>query len=42
MRDPRPGEADWAEIRERVRAHGLRWTPQRRLILEELSQLAGG
>jgi len=41
MRDPRPGEADWAEIRERVRAHGLRWTPQRRLILEVLEETHG-
>jgi Fur family ferric uptake transcriptional regulator len=41
MRDGRLGDADWTEIRDRVRAHGLRWTPQRRLILEVLEETHG-
>jgi Fur family transcriptional regulator, ferric uptake regulator len=41
MRDGRLGDADWMEIRDRVRAHGLRWTPQRRLILEVLEETHG-
>ena len=36
-----PELADWAEIREQLRRRGLRWTPQRRLILEVLDQTAG-
>jgi Fur family ferric uptake transcriptional regulator len=35
-----PGEA-WAPIRERLRARGLRWTPQRRTLIEVLSQTDG-
>ncbi len=35
-RDPR-----WATVRERLRATGQRWTPQRRLLLEVLEQHQG-
>jgi Fur family ferric uptake transcriptional regulator len=38
------GPADpaiWHEIRDRLRSHGLRWTPQRRLILEVLEETPG-
>jgi Fur family ferric uptake transcriptional regulator len=35
--DPSP----WDEIRERLRSRGLRWTPQRRLILEVLEETHG-
>jgi Fur family ferric uptake transcriptional regulator len=31
----------WAEVRDHLRRRGLRWTPQRRLILEVLDQTAG-
>ena len=31
----------WTEIRDAIRARGLRWTPQRRLILDVLEQTAG-
>jgi Fur family ferric uptake transcriptional regulator len=31
----------WAEIRDAIRARGLRWTPQRRLILEVLEEMHG-
>jgi Fur family transcriptional regulator, ferric uptake regulator len=41
MSGGRLGEAEWGEIRERLRAHGLRWTPQRRLILEVLEETHG-
>jgi Fur family ferric uptake transcriptional regulator len=33
--------ADWSEVPEHLRRRGLRWTPQRRLILEVLDQTAG-
>jgi Fur family transcriptional regulator, ferric uptake regulator len=33
--------ANWAEVRDHLRRRGLRWTPQRRLILEVLDQTAG-
>jgi Fur family transcriptional regulator, ferric uptake regulator len=31
----------WTEIRDHLRRRGLRWTPQRRLILDVLDQTAG-
>src|SRR5262245_4336732 len=40
--DEPDGEHDgWTEIREQLRARGLRWTPQRRLILEVLRETQG-
>ena len=35
---PGPG---WTDVRERLRARGLRWTPQRRTLIEVLSQSDG-
>jgi Fur family transcriptional regulator, ferric uptake regulator len=32
---------DWSSARERLRARGLRWTPQRRLLLSVLSGANG-
>jgi Fur family transcriptional regulator, ferric uptake regulator len=38
----RPQALDaWASIRERLRARGLRWTPQRRTLIEVLSRADG-
>ena len=34
-------DADWSGVRERLRARGLRWTPQRRTLIEVLSQTDG-
>ena len=31
----------WETVRERLHAHGLRWTPQRRALLAVLSQTRG-
>lgn len=36
----RPGDP-WAGIPDRLRARGLRWTPQRRILVEVLSQTNG-
>ena len=33
--------ADWSQVRERLRAGGLRWTPQRRTLIEVLSRTDG-
>ena len=33
--------ADWSTVRERLRASGLRWTPQRRTLIEVLSRSDG-
>jgi Fur family ferric uptake transcriptional regulator len=33
--------ADWTEVRDKLRQRGLRWTPQRRLILEVLEATQG-
>jgi Fur family transcriptional regulator, ferric uptake regulator len=49
MSDAMPGAARgsagpsqaWADAREALREHGLRWTPQRRLILEVLAETSG-
>jgi Fur family ferric uptake transcriptional regulator len=35
------GSTTWAAIRERLRAGGLRWTPQRRTLIEVLSRTDG-
>lgn len=31
----------WSEVRGELRARGLRWTPQRRVLLEVLAEVAG-
>ena len=31
----------WAEVRRRLRARGLRWTPQRRVVLDVLAGIDG-
>jgi Fur family ferric uptake transcriptional regulator len=39
-----PADSDdttWTRVREQIRARGLRWTPQRRLILEVLEATQG-
>jgi Fur family ferric uptake transcriptional regulator len=36
-----PRTSDWATVRERLRASGLRWTPQRRTLIEVLSRTDG-
>lgn len=33
--------ADWESVRDRLRARGLRWTPQRRALVEVLSRTDG-
>ena len=33
--------ADWSGVRERLRARGLRWTPQRRTLIDVLSHADG-
>jgi Fur family ferric uptake transcriptional regulator len=35
------GGEDWDGVRDHLRRRGLRWTPQRRLILEVLDRTAG-
>jgi Fur family transcriptional regulator, ferric uptake regulator len=35
------GRPDWATVRDRLRARGLRWTPQRRTLIEVLSRSDG-
>ncbi|MBA2382200.1 MAG: transcriptional repressor [Chloroflexi bacterium] len=37
----RPAADVWIQIRDEIRARGLRWTPQRRLILEALEATEG-
>ncbi|HEY6056420.1 MAG TPA: Fur family transcriptional regulator [Candidatus Limnocylindrales bacterium] len=39
--DRRRPPGAWDGIRERLRAHGLRWTPQRRTLVEVLSRTHG-
>ena len=34
-------DAPWAGVRDRLRARGLRWTPQRRTLIEVLSRTDG-
>ena len=36
-----PDAAPWADLRERLRASGLRWTPQRRVLIGVLSRSDG-
>jgi Fur family ferric uptake transcriptional regulator len=36
-----PEPAIWTQIRDQLRSRGLRWTPQRRLILEVLEETQG-
>ena len=38
--DPAPDTA-WSTVRDRLRARGLRWTPQRRTLIEVLSRADG-
>ena len=38
--DRRP-DAAWRQVRERLHAEGLRWTPQRRTLVEVLSHVDG-
>ena len=33
--------ADWSGVRDQLRARGLRWTPQRRTLIEVLSRADG-
>src|SRR3954452_19084543 len=37
----RSGLADWPRVRDGLRARGLRWTPQRRTLIEVLSRTEG-
>lgn len=34
-------DAEWEGVRDRLRARGLRWTPQRRTLIEVLSRADG-
>ncbi len=34
-------QSEWADVRDRLRARGLRWTPQRRTLVEVLSRTDG-
>lgn len=36
-----PAAERWTQIRDQIRSRGLRWTPQRRLILEVLEETKG-
>ena len=40
-RSPQAASATWLDIPDRLRARGLRWTPQRRVLVEVLSQTDG-
>jgi Fur family ferric uptake transcriptional regulator len=40
-RTANPDRASWAQIRDQIRSRGLRWTPQRRLILDVLEATEG-
>ncbi len=40
-RSPQAVSATWSDIPGRLRARGLRWTPQRRVLVEVLSQTDG-
>ena len=35
------GQIAWADVRDRLRARGLRWTPQRRVLIDVLSRTDG-
>jgi Fur family ferric uptake transcriptional regulator len=38
---PSPPDVAWTDVRDRLRARGLRWTPQRRILIEVLSKADG-
>jgi Fur family ferric uptake transcriptional regulator len=38
---PLAADASWSQVRERLHERGLRWTPQRRLLVDVLSQTDG-
>jgi Fur family transcriptional regulator, ferric uptake regulator len=38
---PRPSGVTWDTVRERLHEHGLRWTPQRRLLVDVLAGTRG-
>lgn len=40
-RPVRPERPDWTAVRDRLRARGLRWTPQRRTLIEVLYRADG-
>jgi Fur family transcriptional regulator, ferric uptake regulator len=40
-RDGSDRAADWSIVRERLHDHGLRWTPQRRTLIEVLAHTDG-
>jgi Fur family ferric uptake transcriptional regulator len=37
----KPPAGSWSEVRDELRSRGLRWTPQRRLILDVLAATSG-
>ncbi len=39
--EPAPPGGAWSDVRDQLRARGLRWTPQRRLILDVLGATHG-
>jgi Fur family transcriptional regulator, ferric uptake regulator len=39
--EPAPPGGAWSDVRDQLRARGLRWTPQRRLILDVLGATQG-
>lgn len=41
MQTPGSPSASWADVPERLRARGLRWTPQRRTVIEVLADADG-
>jgi Fur family ferric uptake transcriptional regulator len=38
---PAPPDVAWTDVRDRLRARGLRWTPQRRILIDVLSKADG-
>lgn len=38
---PAPVRDDWSSVRDRLRERGLRWTPQRRVLVEVLKRANG-
>jgi Fur family ferric uptake transcriptional regulator len=38
---PASGRSEWATVRQRLHERGLRWTPQRRILVEVLSSADG-
>jgi Fur family ferric uptake transcriptional regulator len=41
MRSPRSQPEPWSSVPQRFRARGLRWTPQRRTVVEVLARTRG-